>query len=77
VSISERHDPVNDFECWAAGAYAKAGTFTVLVVLIEIVGRQATPMCSTWFNVVDGAVEWSEIAVMFAGAGGAWDGAAF
>jgi hypothetical protein len=77
VSTSERDNPVNDFECWAASAYADAGAFTALVILIEIIEKQVTPMCSTWFNIAADSVEWSEIAVMFAGAGGAWEGAAF
>jgi hypothetical protein len=74
---SETTGPANDFERWIAAAFATTGQFTVLVVLVETVENQVAPMCSTWFNVVTGDVEWSEIAVMFAGAGREWDGAAF
>jgi hypothetical protein len=77
VSISERDDPVNDFERWVAGAFAKTGAFTALVVLVEIVETQVTPMCATWFNIVTGDIEWGDVAVMFAGAGRDWHGAAF
>jgi hypothetical protein len=77
VSTSERNDPGNDFECWIAGAFAKTGVFTALVVLVEIVVKQVTPMCSTWLNIATGDIEWGDIVVMFAGAGREWHGAAF
>jgi hypothetical protein len=77
VSTSERGEPGSDFERWLAEAFAARGPFTVLVVLVETVEGKVTPMCSTCFNVVTGDTEWSDIAVMFAGAGRDWDGAAF
>ena len=77
MSTSERGEPGNDFERWISEAFAATGPFTVLVVLIETVEGRVTPMCSTCFNVVAGDTEWSDIAVMFAGAGRDWDGAAF
>jgi hypothetical protein len=77
VSTSERDEPGNDFERWIAEAFAATGPFTVLVVLVETIENQVTPMCSTCFNVVAGDTEWSDIAVMFAGAGRDWAGAAF
>ena len=77
MSTSERDDPLNGFERWIAGAFANTGAFTSLVVLVEIVEKQVTPICSTWFNIVTGDIEWSDIVVMFAGAGREWHGAAF
>jgi hypothetical protein len=74
---SEATVPANDFERWIAGAFATTGSFTALVVLVETIENQAAPMCSTWLNVTAGGVEWSDIAVAFAGAGREWDGAAF
>jgi hypothetical protein len=77
ASASEAAGPVNDFERWIAEAFATTGRFTALVVLVATVENQAAPMCSTWFNIAAGDVDWSDIAVTFAGAGREWHGAAF
>jgi hypothetical protein len=77
LSISERSDAGNDFEPWLAREFAETGAFTALAVLVGIAETQVTPLCSTYFNVIGDDVEWSDIVVMFAGAGLEWDGAAF
>ena len=76
MSTSERI-AANDFERWLAREFAQTGAFTALVVLLEIGATQVMPLCSTYFNVIGDEVEWSDIVVMFAGAGREWDGAAF
>src|SRR5262249_3958812 len=75
--MSEHAASGNDFEHWLARAFAEAGAFTALVILVEIHGTKVTPLCSTYFNVIGDEIEWSDIVVMFAGAGRPWDGAAF
>jgi hypothetical protein len=70
-------DRDNDFECWLADEFAATGAFTAFAILVEIAGPRVTPLCSTYFNVIGDEVEWSEIVLMFAGAGRDWDGAAF
>jgi len=77
VSTSDRDNAANDFEHWLAREFAETGAFTALVILVEIAEKQVTPLCSTYFNVIGDDVQWSEIVVMFAGAGKEWDGAAF
>ena len=77
MSTSEHGSAANDFECWLAQEFAERAAFTALVVLVEVRETQVTPLCSTYFNVISDDVEWSEIVVMFAGAGREWDGAAF
>jgi hypothetical protein len=77
VSISEQTPADNDFEQWLADAFAEFGAFTAFAILVEIGETRVTPLCSTYFNVIGDEVEWSEIVVMFAGAGREWDGAAF
>jgi hypothetical protein len=67
----------SDFEPWLARAFAAAGAFTALVILVEIAGTQVTPLCSTYFNVIGDEVTWGDIVTMFAGAGRSWDGAVF
>jgi hypothetical protein len=77
VSISEQARTGNDFEPWLSTAFAEIGAFTAFAILVEIGGTQVRPLCSTYFNVIGDDVEWSEIVIMFAGAGQAWDAAAF
>jgi len=67
----------NDFERWLVAEFASSGAFTAFAILVEIAGTRVTPLCSTYFNVIGDDVEWSEIVLMFAGAGRDWDGAAF
>jgi hypothetical protein len=76
VSIS---DPAGktDFDLWIAEEFARSGAFTALAVLVEIGETQVTPLASTYFNVIGDETDWSDITVMFAGAGRNWDGASF
>ena len=77
MSISEHGNAATDFECWLTREFAQTGAFTALVVLVEIRETRVTPLCSTYFNVIGDEVAWSDIVIMFAGAGREWDGAAF
>ncbi len=77
MSISETNGGRTDFDRWIATAFAETGAFTALAVLVEIAGIKVTPICSTYFNVIGGEVDWGEMTVLFAGAGREWDGASF
>jgi len=77
VSTSERNEPACDFDRWVVDEFADTGAFTALVILVEIAGAKVTPLCSTYFNVIGDETDWSEMTVLFAGAGAAWSGAAF
>jgi hypothetical protein len=77
VSTSESAASDGDFEPWLAREFDRSGAFTALVILVGIGETQVEPLCSTYFNVIGVEVEWSEILVLFAGAGTQWDGAAF
>lgn len=68
---------LTDFDRWIAAEFGKAGPFTAFVVLVEITDSKVSPLCSTYFNVIGDEVDWSEITVLFAGAGREWNGAAF
>ena len=76
MSTSDGSTPT-DFARWIAGEFGATGAFTALVVLVEIAANKVTPLCSTYFNVIGDEVDWSDITVMFAGAGTPWDGASF
>lgn len=75
MSISDA--ALTDFDRWIVAEFARAGSFTAFVVLVEIGDSKVTPLCSTYFNVIGDEVDWSEITVLLAGAGREWDGAAF
>ena len=75
--MSTSENTVVDFERWIAEEFASSGAFTILIVLVEIAGTQVTPLCSTYLNVIGADVDWSEMTVLFAGAGAEWSGAAF
>lgn len=64
------------FERWLTQEYQDGGSFTALVVLVAIGETTVTPLCSTYVNVIGTEVEWSDMVVMLAGAGQAWDGVA-
>jgi hypothetical protein len=77
LSISESDEQQTDFDRWLAAEFAQTGVFTSLVVLVSITKTKVVPLCSTHFNVIGDETEWSEIVVLFAGAGREWDGASF
>lgn len=66
-----------DFDRWIVREFADVGAFTALIVLVRIAGTKVMPLCSTYLNVIGDDVEWSEMTVLFAGAGADWSGAAF
>lgn len=76
MSISERAAAC-DFDRWIVEEFATTGAFTALVVLVEIAEAKVSPLCSTYLNIIGDDLDWSEITVLFAGAGVAWSGAAF
>jgi hypothetical protein len=77
LSTSEPEKQATDFDRWLAAEFAKTGVFTALVVLVTITENKVLPLCSTYLNVIGVEVDWSEVVVLFAGAGHEWDGASF
>lgn len=77
MSISSRSEPACDFDHWIVREFADGGAFTSLIVLVQIADAKVAPLCSTYLNVIGDEVEWSEMTVLFAGAGADWGGAAF
>lgn len=77
MSISNRNEPVCDFDRWIVEEFSVSGAFTVLIVLVQIADTKVEPLCSTYLNVIGDEVDWGEMTVLFAGAGANWSGAAF
>lgn len=66
-----------EFDAWLTSMVQRHGDFTALVILTRIADQRVTPLCSTYFHIIGTDADWTEIAVMFAGSGHSWDGAAF
>jgi len=77
LSISDPQGGKTDFDTWLREEFARTGSFTALAVLVGIGETKVSPLCSTYFNVIGDEIDWSEITVLFAGAGQDWDGASF
>jgi len=77
LSISNQEIHATEFDVWVAVEFTRLGAFTALVVLVDIGAHQVTPLCSTYFNVVGGEIDWEEIVILFAGSGADWDAACF
>lgn len=77
MSISDAGGRATDFETWIIAEFAARGSFTALVILVEIGETKVTPLSSTYLSVIGHEVGWLEILALFSGARVAWDGAAF
>ncbi len=77
MSTSEPAKQLTDFDVWLTEEFARTGAFTALAVLVEIADSKVVPLCSTYLNVIGDETDWTEITVLFAGAGREWDGASF
>jgi hypothetical protein len=66
-----------DFDRWLAEQFADTGTFTALLVLLDVAEPRVTPVCSSYVNVIGDEIDWDEMTVLLQGAGVAWDAVAF
>jgi hypothetical protein len=67
---------MSGFDAWLALALAEQGPFTAHAVLLKDAPDGLVPLCGTWVEL-DEAAEWGAMLIAFAGAGLAWDLAAF
>ncbi len=68
---------VTDFDDWLVTTFARTGAFTMLIVLVEIGATSVDLLRSSYLHVIGDETRWPDMVQMFAGAGAAWDGAAF
>jgi hypothetical protein len=69
--------PATDFDDWLLRTYARIGSFTILVILVDIGENSVMPLRSTHLHVAGDEIRWPEMARLLDGAGVAWNGAAF
>ncbi len=66
-----------DFDDWLVETFARVGSFTMLVVLVEIGETTVTPLASSYLHVIGDETRWDDMMQEFAASGAAWNGAAF
>lgn len=67
---------MTDFETWVSLTLAERGPFTAHAVLLRDTEDGFEPVAGTWLDL-GAETEWGEMILVFAGAGVAWDVAAF
>jgi hypothetical protein len=66
-----------DFDDWLVATFAQVGSFTVLIVLVEIGETTVQPLASSHLHVIGDETRWRDMVDLLSGAGAAWNGAAF
>lgn len=66
-----------DFDDWLVATFARVGSFTMLIVLVEIGETTVSPMASSYLHIIGDETRWADMVDLLAGAGASWNGAAF
>jgi hypothetical protein len=68
---------ITDFDDWLAQTFARVGSFTMLIVLVEIGETTVSPLASSYLHVIGDETRWTDMVDLLSRAGVAWNGAAF
>jgi hypothetical protein len=66
-----------DFDDWLVETYARVGSFTTLIVLVEIGEAKVSLLASSHLHFVGDETRWIDMVDLLSGAGTPWSGAAF
>jgi hypothetical protein len=66
-----------DFDDWLVETFARVGSFTMLVVLVEIGETTVSPMASSYLHIIGDETRWSDMVTLLSGASATWNGACF
>jgi hypothetical protein len=66
-----------DFDEWIVGNFRRTGSFTLLIVLVEIGDLKVELLRSSYLPVIGDEILWPEMLTLFEGSGADWNGAAF
>lgn len=66
-----------DFDDWLVETFAQVGSFTVLIVLVDITPTTVEPLSSSYLHIIGDETRWPDMVSLFTGSGAAWNGAAF
>jgi len=66
-----------DFDDWLVETFESAGSFTMLIVLVDIGETTVSLLASSYLHIVGDETRWQDMLNMFAGSGAEWNGAVF
>jgi len=66
-----------DFDEWIAGNFRRTGSFTMLIVLVEIGALKVELLRSSYLHVIGDETRWPDMLTLFEASGADWNGAAF
>jgi hypothetical protein len=66
-----------DFDDWLVGTFTRVGSFTMLIVLVEIGETSVSLLASSYLHVIGNETRWADMTDLLSGSSVPWNGAAF
>jgi hypothetical protein len=66
-----------DFDDWLVETFARVGSFTMLIVLVEVGETSVSLLASSYLHVIGNETRWSDMMDLLSGSSAPWNGAAF
>jgi hypothetical protein len=66
-----------DFDDWLVQTFAQTGSFTMLIILVEIGETTVSLLASSYLHVIGDETRWSDMQELLAASGVTWSGAVF
>ncbi|MBY0383321.1 MAG: hypothetical protein K2W78_15550 [Xanthobacteraceae bacterium] len=66
-----------DFDDWLVETFASVGSFTMLIVLVEIGETSVSLLASSYLHIIGDETRWADMTELLAAAGAEWNGAVF
>jgi hypothetical protein len=66
-----------DFDDWLVQTFAQVGSFTMLIILVDIGETTVSLLASSYLHVIGDETRWADMATLLATPGVPWSGAVF
>ena len=66
-----------DFDDWLVETFARVGSFTMLIVLVEIGETSISLLASSYLHIIGDETRWPDMVDLLAASGAPWNGAVF
>lgn len=66
-----------DFDDWLVETFSRVGSFTILIVLVEIGETTVSLLASSYLHMIGDETRWADMVQMLAASSADWNGAAF
>jgi hypothetical protein len=66
-----------DFDDWLVQTFARTGSFTMLIILVEIGETTVSLLASSYLHVIGDETRWSDMQNLLAASSAPWSGAVF